>query len=64
MGIEYHAAAVPISKSHITLFLFNADGDTDKEDSDMTDKRLDIAKEAIEEGINEYKVWLSGKMKA
>ena len=61
MGIEYHAAAVPISKSHITLFLFNADGDTDKEDSDMTDKRLDIAKEAIEEGINEYKVWLSGK---
>ena len=61
MGVEYHAAAVPISKSHITLFLFNADGDADKEDSDMTDKRLDIAKEAIEEGINEYKVWLSGK---
>ena len=61
MGIEFHASAVPISKSHITLFLFNADGDTDKEDSDMADKRLDIAKEAIEEGINEYKVWLSGK---
>ena len=31
MGPEYRSAAVPISKSHITLFLFNADGDGDNE---------------------------------
>ena len=54
MGPEYRSAAVPISKSHITVFLFNADGVGDNEVDGQVDARLDAAIEAIKAAIEEY----------
>ena len=63
LGAEFYPAAVPISKSHITLFLFNADGheEVDNDDYDTLDKRLGIAIDAIDEAVREYQFWVSNK---
>ena len=66
LGPEFHPAAVPISKSHITLFLFNADGneEEDNDDNVTLDKRLGIAIDAIKEAVREYQFWVSSKQEA
>ena len=63
LGPEFYPAAVPISKSHITLFLFNADGyeEEDNDDNVTLDKRLGIAIDAIKEAVREYQFWVSSK---
>ena len=63
LGPEFYPAAVPISKSHITLFLFNADGneEEDNDDNVTIDKRLGIAIDAINEAVREYQFWVSSK---
>ena len=64
MGLEYLQAAVPISKSHITLFLFNTDGDENNEGREVKDQRLSLAIETVKEAITEYKVWVSNSNKS
>ena len=61
MGPEFYPAAVPISKSHITLFLFNADGNADEGANEINDRRLNVAVETIKEAIAEYKLWIASK---
>jgi hypothetical protein len=61
LGPEFYPAAVPISKSHITLFLFNADGNDDEGENEVKDGRLNVAIETIKEAIAEYKVWIASK---
>ena len=63
LGPEFYPAAVPISKSHITLFLFNADGDDEEDNAnnELRDKRLDTAIDAIKEAVREYQFWVTSK---
>ena len=59
LGPEFYPAAVPISKSHITLFLFNADGtdERDNNEHEPRDKRLNVAIDTIKEAVREYQFW-------
>ena len=63
LGPEYHPAAVPISKSHITLFLFNADGEAleDYDETEIRDQRLNVAIDAIKEAVSEYQFWVKSR---
>lgn len=53
LGSKYLPAVIPVSKAHITLFLFNTN-ETDAKNNVKTDGRLQAAKDCINNAIEAY----------
>lgn len=53
LGPEYLPAVIPVSKAHITLFLFNTN-ETDDKNNVKIDGRLQAAKDCIDNAVEAY----------